>query len=129
MLYNYETEYGSIGVTKNVIRKIIVEAVAQFGGKVTISNHKGKLANIASKISGADELSYIEISTGTKGVNVKIYVVIRFGTSISTVTNQLIETIQKNVKEFVDIELNSVSVVVAGVISKNIVRRYIEVKR
>lgn len=130
MLFRFYTEYGEISITKAVITKIIIEAVDRFDGKVLISNPRGKVVTgLFSKIGYFDESSNIEINMGSRGLDVRIFVVIKFGTSIAMVTNQLIEEIQNNIKAFTTAEPNSVAVVVAGTLSQQLARRYIEVKR
>lgn len=129
MFYKLENDEGYITIEKPVIGKIIIEEVKTFNGRVLISTHKGKVPGIVSKIGGADDMSYLEITTGTKGLDVRVYIVIKFGTSIGLVTNQLIDGIQEKIKEYTGIEANSVAVIVTGMISKQIAKRNIEVKR
>ena len=129
MFYKLETEDGYISIEKTVIGKIIIEEVKKFDGKVLISNHKGRVPGIVSKIGGLDDISHLEILMGTKGLDVRVYIVIRFGSSIGRVTNQLIDGIQENIKELTGIEANSVAVIVTGIISKLLSKRNIEVKR
>ena len=45
-----ETEFGTITITKSVIGKIITDVIDEFEGKVIISNHKGKVPGLVSKI-------------------------------------------------------------------------------
>ncbi len=130
MLYRFETEYGTISIAKAVITKIITEAVDRFEGKVFISNAKGKIVgSLFSKIGYFDDASNIEINMGPRGLDVRVFVVVRFGTSIGWVTNQLIEDIQNHIKIFTSMEPNSVAIVVAGTLSQQLTRRHIEVKR
>lgn len=129
MFYRIENHEGYITIDKSVIGKIIIEEVKKFNGKVLISSQKGKVASIVSKIGGIDDMSYIEIIMGDKGLDVKVYIVIKFGTSIGMVTNQLIDGIQEQIHNLTEIEPNSVAVVVTGMISKHIAKRNIEVKR
>ncbi len=129
MFYKIETENGYITIEKTVIGKIVIEEVKKFDDKVLISNHKGRVPGIVSKIGGLDDISHLEILMGTKGLDVRVYIVIRFGSSIGRVTNQLIDGIQENIKELTDIEANSVAVIVTGIISKQLSKRNIEVKR
>jgi len=129
LFYKIETEDGYISIEKTVIGKIIIEEVKKFDGKVLISNHKGRVPGIVSKIGGLDDISHLEILMGTKGLDVRVYIVIRFGSSIGRVTNQLIEGIQDNIKELTAIEANSVAVIVTGIVSKQLSKRNIEVKR
>lgn len=129
MLYKEENEKGSIVIEKAVITKIISEVVSQFNGKVVISNYKNKARTFYAKIGVSDDSNSMDISMGEQGMDIKLYVVVKFGTSINMVTNQLINNIHAKIAEYTNIEPNSVTVVVTGMISKNIARRNIEVKR
>jgi len=129
LFYKIETEEGFISIEKTVIGKIIIEEVKKFDGKVLISNHKGRVPGIVSKIGGLDDISHLEILMGAKGLDVRVYIVIRLGSSIGRVTNQLIDGIQENIKGLTAIEPNSVAVIVTGIISKQFSKRNIEVKR
>ena len=76
-----------------------------------------------------DDINNMEINYGENGLDLRIFVVLRFGTSITQVANQLVDDIHEKTKETIGIEPNSVAVVVTGMISKNIARRHIEVTR
>ncbi len=129
MLYKEESQSGSIIIEKAVIAKIISESVAQFNGKVMISNYKSKATTFAVKFGVTDEINNMDISMGEKGLDIKIYIVVKFGTSIGMVTNTLINDIHSKVCKFTSIEPNSVAIVVTGMVSKNIAKRNIEVRR
>ena len=58
-----------------------------------------------------------------------MYVVIHFGTSIKRVTEKLIDGIYENLERVMKIKPKTVKVVVTGTLSKNIVKRHIEVSR
>ncbi len=129
LLYRLETTEGAISIDKTVIGKIIAEAVGQFKGKVLISNHKGRVVSgFAAKLGVMDDISYMEIGLGNSGLDIRFFILIRFGTSINKVTEQLIETIKKNTENITGLEVNSVAVVVTGMVSKQTVRRNIEVR-
>lgn len=129
MLHKIETEEGTIFIEKPVIGRIILEEVKKLKGRVWVSSHKGKVPGLVSRIGGQDEMNYLEISNGQKGIDIRVYVVIRFGTSIGEVTNQLLDSIQESVKRYTDINPNSVAVIVTGMVSKQLAKRNIEVKR
>ena len=129
-LYKVETRAGSVSITKNVIGKIVIESVKKFKGKVMISNHRGKATDMAPKKEGAGAINTMDINMGAKGLDLRIYVVINFGTSIGAVTDRLIEDIHTRTKELTGIEPNSIAIIVTGLISKDqMTRRNIEVKR
>ncbi len=124
-----ETDLGKITVPKAAVGKIIAHTVEQFEGKVIISNNKGKVPGFVSKIGGMDDSSSMEIALTEQGLDIRVFVVLRFGTSITSVTGRLVDKIHENIKEMTGVEPNSVVVVVTGVISKKIAPRHIEVTR
>lgn len=128
LLYKLETKDGSISVEKSVIGRIVAEAVDRFKGKVLISNHKGKVSGFAAKIGVTDDLGSMEILLGKNGLDIRFFILIRFGTSINRVTEELIGTIKKNIEHMIGLEVNSIAVVVAGMVSKQTVRRNIEIR-
>lgn len=128
MLYKLETKEGTISIDKAVVGRIILEAVEQFKGKALISNHRGKVSGFAAKFGGLDDANSMEINYGKKGLDIRFYILIRFGTSINRVTELLIETIKKNTEEITGLEVNSIAIIVTGVVSKQMARRNIEVR-
>lgn len=128
-----ESDLGTISFSKAVIGRMITEAVDSYNGKVIISNHRGKVPGkvpeFVSKIGGMDESSPMDITLTESGLDIKLFVVLRFGTSITQVTNYLVDEIYTKVKAMTGMEPNSVAVVVTGMISKNIAPRHIEVTR
>lgn len=128
MSYIKETSDGNIIIEKAVIGEIIARVISQFGNKVMISNYKNKALSFASKMSINYELNNMDISLGEKGLDIKVYIVVKFGTSIGMVTNNIIEDIRDRMIKFIGVEPNSVAVVVTGTASKNIAKRNIEIK-
>lgn len=130
-LYKVTTDFGEIIFGNGTIKKIVKDAVSMFNGKVFLSNPKGKIQAAASKKSSAEGGSggsgYVEVSFEASDIHIRIYVIIRFGTSISRVTNRLIEKVYEDVSRVMGVAPASISVVVAGTMSKNTKRRNIEV--
>ncbi|WP_206459165.1 Asp23/Gls24 family envelope stress response protein [Anaerovorax sp. IOR16] len=129
MLYKVQTENGTITVFKEAIAAIITRVMEQFDGKVLIANQKGKFSNLMAKIGGKEDGGTIEITNGKKGLDIRIYVLIRFGSSINKTTELIIDQIKTEVEKGTDIPVNSVSVVITGVVSKQVARRNIEIKK
>jgi len=124
--YAIKTERGNILITKKVIARIVVDAVDKFEGKVFITNQNGKLFGAFSRLGGLDETINMEINFSEKGVDIRLFIVVRFGTSIGMVTTQLMDDIQIGVNQVMGIETNSLSVVLAGTISRTIAMKYEE---
>ncbi len=126
MIYKIEFNEGYISIDKAVIGRIVAKAVSRFNGRVWISNHKGKIIGLRHK--RADVSDHMDINMGKKGLDLRIYVVIRFGSSISMITEQLIHDIKTDLEKYIRIEANSIALVVTGLISKQISKRNIEIK-
>ena len=131
MLYKIETSVGGISINKNVIGRIVIQAVNNLKGSAKISNHRGRVAGLVKTMGGGDGvLNDIDISMSENGLDIRLYIVINFGTSIGNITNSLIDEIYEKTEEAVSIKPNSIAVIVTGIITKNqIMRRNIEVKR
>lgn len=124
-----KAEEGSLKIRKLVIARIIVAAINKFSGRVKITNQKGKVVRLKERYGIPDATDYVEISMGEKGMDIRMYIAIRFGLSIGMVTEQLISDIKTEVERLTEIEANSIAVVVTGLIAKQITPRNIEVKK
>ena len=125
MFRNIDTEYGSIGINKNIITQMVTDAVDAYSGKARLGNAKA-VFNIFSN----DESSNIDIVWDDEGIHINIFLIIKFGTSISRVTNGIIDYIEKNIKvTFGDIP-HKIRILVTGIESKQqVIKRDIEVVR
>jgi len=129
MLYELKTPEGPISISKNVIGRIVFVSVRKLKGKVIIANRKGKTPGIGKKPGVIDAINNMDITMGERGLDIKLYVVINFGTSIGLVTDNLISEISSNIRELTGLETNSVAVFVKGMISnQQVSKRNIEVK-
>lgn len=125
MFRNIDTEYGSIGINKSIITQIVTDAVDAYSGKAWLGNAKA-IFNIFSN----DESSNIDIVWDDEGIYINIFLIIKFGTSISRVTNGIIDYIEKNIKvTFGDVP-SKIRILVTGIESKQqVIKRDIEVVR
>lgn len=133
-MFEVETKYGKISFSQNIINRIVVEAVEKTNGKAFVLNYKGKYMNvvpgIASKMNIYDEeAGGIEIISAGTGIALRVYIVIKFGSSIKQVTNEIIDYIYEETEKIMGERPEKVTVVITGIVSKNIARRHIEVSR
>lgn len=124
MIYKTNSSLGTISVDRAVLCGVIRKEAERFQGKVLLSNHKGKV-NSAKKGGG----QFAEFSWSVQGLDIRIFIVVRFGTSIGSVADAMIDGVKKSVEAFGCIKISSVAVVISGVLSKNLSRRRIEVKK
>lgn len=124
-----ETELGTIKVAKSVIGNIIKDVIDSFDGKVIVSNSKGKITNQLPKLGPKEEYSDIAIELTEEGLlNISIYIILKFGTSIKYTTEKIIADIRTSIKETTAMDVNEITVTVTGMMSKHIAPRHIEVR-
>ena len=133
-MFTIETTHGTIHYDDNIIRKIISKGVDSFDGKVLLYNNVKRLPGIPSGRSRSGNLqtggaNTIKIEETDLGTQITVYIVVRFGMSINEATNGLIDYIYEYMEKILRISPVRVTVVVTGVLSKNLVRRNIEVSR
>ena len=125
-----ETSYGTIKIGTYAIGALIVKIVDSFHGQIHLSNKKGRMVAWMNKISDSADIDNMEISFDAQGrLDIVVYVIIRFGQSISRLTNELLDQIEEQTTLLTGSQPHSLSVVVTGMLSKNIARRHIEVSR
>ncbi|MEG0291435.1 MAG: Asp23/Gls24 family envelope stress response protein [Anaerovoracaceae bacterium] len=127
--YKERTNLGKIIIPENVIAEIVASEVNNFKGKVLLTNSKGKRPSFVSRTIGNTDISNIEVTFENNIVDIKLYVMIRFGISISKTVDQLIDNIKRKIESSIGVVPKSVSIVVTGTISKHVVKRNIEVRK
>ena len=123
-MYRIENENGSITLSKNMIGNIIENAADGLSGKAVLCNAKGKTGYAEKK-----SMSYFDADIKDHRLYIKIYILVKFGSSIKMVTNRIIDDVNDVLRTIFGYEAESVSVIVKGVFSKNVAKRNIEVKR
>ncbi|MCR5481177.1 MAG: Asp23/Gls24 family envelope stress response protein [Clostridia bacterium] len=121
MLLKKENEYGSIGYDKAVITKIIEEIAAGYGDRVFIANHKGKYVPAGKRHK--DMSDAIEFSYNNEKLEIKLYLVLKFGMSITKTSMEMIEKIRRQLREILEIETATITVEVVGMASRNSFRK------
>lgn len=127
--YTIKNERGSIVITRNAVARIVSKVVDEFKGRVFITNQRGKFFGIVSRIGGFDETGNIEINFTKDGVDIRVFIAIRFGTSIGMVTTRLMDSINDGVRRIMGIEPKSVAVVMTGTVSRTIAKKNMDLKR
>lgn len=117
-MFDIETKMGKIHFSQNIMNRIVVKAIEECHGKVLLQNYKGGI--------NAGNVEFIRYD---EGYELKVYIVIKFGTSIRNMTSQIIDSIYENTEKILGEKPQKVTVMVTGVISRNIARRNIEVSR
>lgn len=133
-MFKLENKLGDIVFSETIINRIVTEAVESCEGKAEILNYKGKYKNmvpgIASKMNLYDEESGgIQLTKDEDGLQIKVYIIIHLGASIKETTEKIIDYIYEYVEKMLNERPKAVTVTVTGILSKNMVKRHIEVSR
>lgn len=133
-MFDMETKLGKIHFSQGIINKIALKAAESYDGKVLLHNYKGKymdmMPGIASKMNLYDESTgSVEFAQNEEGYTLKAHIVLKFGTSIKMVTEGMIDSIYENAEKILGEKPAKVTVVVTGILSKNIAKRHIEVSK
>ena len=132
-MFDVSNELGQIHFSKNVMYRICSDAAEQ-AGDARIQNYKGRyttkkpgLLNAFSQNDIDDDSVVIEESEGA--VRITVYIVVRFGVSISAVANSIIDYIYQQTELVFGVKPANVTVIITGTASKTIARRHIEFSR
>ena len=120
MFYEVKTRNGTIVLDRAVLGHIIRRETAAFQGKVVLSNAKGKPIG--------DDVGFFDCAWSETGAfELRVFVVLQFGISISAVTRELIDRLRAQTETLTGVRASRVVIAVRGVLSKNISRRDLEV--
>lgn len=134
-MFNIETMHGNIHYGENIIRTIVEKGIDKYEGKVLLYKFSKKLPGfvpvdgrvVMLSTGGANTVRVV--GNDDEGYEIEVFVVVRFGTSIKEVTNGLIDYIYEHVEKITQTRPDKVTISVTAVLSKNMVRRDIEVSK
>jgi|GEM_PF-982654 len=131
MLKRIQNERGAVSIDENIISDMIARGIRPYRGKVWIANYKGIQTDdwmIALGNIGALAEKKISLDEEDR-VFVRVYLVMRIGTSIKDVAASIIRSVRKGVEEQLKMELADVEVIITGMMSPRgkVVKRRIHV--
>jgi len=123
-------KYGAVGVNKAVIEKMIIEELISMSDSIILCNKKGKpIKEKPTPWIDPDQYDAIDVTDKRGEVNVKINIILKQGHTISQLSDDMFESIEK---VFTILRLDkpkSINIKVRGVMSDTLVKRNIEVVR
>lgn len=122
--------YGALGVNKNVIEKMIIEDLLNMPGSLILCNKKGRpIKEKSTPWIDPDQYDAIDVTEKRGAVSVVIYIIVRHGSNISKLSDDIFEAIEDNFALLRLDKPESISVKVRGIMSDVLVKRNIEVVR
>ena len=126
MLYQKTNEYGVISVDNTFLNQIIKDALKPYEGKAWKANYKGRSQDFLIKLGNFDMLSEQVVKETEKGIYIKVYLMVKFGTSMGAVSRAVINDLTDVLSNDLDLEIDDIEVVISGMImTKGIVKRNI----
>lgn len=126
-----ETELGTITVSNLLFAQIIADSfkLDECKGKVWPSTKKGKQIGSDMKFNLSDFAGAIEVedSASGDGIDIEFNVIVKFGTSIRSVSEAIADEVAKSIEQKHGRKPNRIKIRVAGVKSKQIAKRNLEV--
>ncbi len=125
-----KTKYGDIQLGYRLFSKIIIDTLDELDFNIFLSTSKSKPINHSNYKNFIGDDRFFELSQVDESFDVKVYIQINFGTSISQSTEALISSLNENFSKAIGIQPNSISVVITGIKSQNKTsKKHLEVKR
>jgi uncharacterized alkaline shock family protein YloU len=107
-----ETTLGSIHVSPNAVATIAYHATLRSYGVVGLDS-KNLASGLAQTIT-KDPTRGISVRYEDDKIDIDIYVIIQYGTRITSVATSVANTVQFNVEKALGVRVNSINVHVAG---------------
>jgi uncharacterized alkaline shock family protein YloU len=126
LLYREKTDRGKIRYGENIIGAIARRAIAGTGGRAVPSDAKGRQLK-GNGASGALDDAIVDAAFGDAVLDVRIYVLARFGSSISKICEDIDRVFRAETRRITGAEVGELTIHVKGLLSKNVSKRNIEV--
>ena len=126
MFIKIENENGSININRRIVEKIVKYTIAKYPEVVSLTNSKGQVSNIVSRIADGSHL--VDVTNQDTDITVKVYIIMKFGASINNTTQKIINEIKKNIHEAINIMPDTVYIFIKGIKAKKIAKRDIVIK-
>ncbi len=106
--------YGKISISDDAIAKVVTHAALECYGIVEMVSRK--LSDSISHLFGRDsDTKGVKVTTSGDRIYVDVYVIIKYGVSISAVADSLKNAVKYKVEEFTGMIVDTVNVNIIGV--------------
>ncbi len=126
MFIKTENEYGSINMDKRVIEKIVKYIINDSPEVICLTNSKGQA--VINLISDNMDSYLVDVRKDNEDIFIRLYIIIKFGTSIKKITHRLIREIKSSVFETTGVTPKTIFIYIKGIKSKKIAKRDILIK-
>ena len=130
MSFEKKNNLGTISVSELIFASLVMSGAAYASGKVFLASESGKiLGGISKKVSAAELASNMKIVEEENKFYLTFYVVLNFGDSISVISQEVLDFIEKEMRELFPKNSYKITFTLVGIRSKNIAERHMEIVR
>ncbi len=131
-MVKYTNKLGKVGFDPTVFAAIAVDTATGFYGRVFFTNPKGrpvKLGNSGKEKAGSDKLGFINVTENKNNntVNVEVFLILKFGTSISWFTKEFARRLRIEAEEMTGITVDEVIINITGIRSRRTAKRELRI--
>jgi uncharacterized alkaline shock family protein YloU len=126
MLYKEKTGRGRIGYGENIIGAVARRVIEETEGRAVPSDAKGRQLR-GDGASGASDEAIVDARFADGALNVKMYILVRFGSSIGKVCEDIDRGFRAMIPQITGTGVGELTIFVKGLLSKNVSKRNIEV--
>ena len=123
MLTRVNNEKGIISYDEALIDQIVQEALRPYKGQVWLAHYKGSSSDLTILLGSYESLAEKLVKMTERGVFVRLYLLIKIGTSISEASRSICFFVADAIRNQLQLPLDNVEIVVSGMVSKNAVKR------
>ncbi|MDR2163205.1 MAG: Asp23/Gls24 family envelope stress response protein [Clostridiales Family XIII bacterium] len=125
MLYKEKAERGRIRYGENIIGNVARRVIEETDGCAVPSDVKGR--QLKGLATGAADDAIVDAEFRDGSLNVKMYILVRFGSSISRACEEIDRGFRKEIPRVTGAEVGELTIFVKGLLSKNVSKRDIKV--
>lgn len=104
---------GKIEIDKHVLAQLTYKAAMESYGLVGFSSKSKGIVELLKGENATKGVNILEL--GEDFVDIEIFVILQYGTNITTVANNIIERIKYTVETYSGIKINQITVSVQGI--------------
>jgi uncharacterized alkaline shock family protein YloU len=114
MSAKYRTQYGEVNISEDVLATISGLAATECYGLVGMASKNAK-DGLVELLKRENLAKGVKVTAEGKEINIDLFIVVEFGTKISTIADNIISKVKYTVENLTGLKVNKVNINVQGV--------------
>ncbi len=128
-MVKYTNKRGKVGLDPTVFAAIAIDTAAGFNGRMFFTNQKGRPVKLTG--SGNEKPGFINVTENKSDnnitVNIEIFLILKFGTSISWFTKEFARRLRIETEKMTGVTIGEVIINITGIRSKRTAKRELRI--